>query len=51
MACEKGHVGALFNLALYYNDVGKNYKNAVKYYLMALEKGYVKKMSLNYIKF
>ena len=41
MAIEKGHVKAIYNLAVLYKEEFKDYKKAEEYYLMAIEKGNV----------
>ncbi|MBU2583899.1 MAG: sel1 repeat family protein, partial [Bacteroidetes bacterium] len=43
-AIEKGHSGAMFNLALMYEKEYKDFKNAEKYYLLAIEKSHVHAM-------
>jgi TPR repeat protein len=42
MAVEKGHVGAMNNLALLYENQFQDYESAEKYYLMAVEKEHAK---------
>ena len=39
MAIEKGHSHAMYNMAIYYDEIEKDYDQMKKYYLMAIEKG------------
>jgi len=41
MAVEKGHLGAMNNLAVLYKNEFKSYDKAKKYYLMAFQNGFV----------
>ena len=43
MAIDKGHIDAMYNLAVLYKDQNK-YELAEKYYLMAIDKGQVNAM-------
>ena len=40
MAIELGHSKSMYNLAIYYEQIEKNYPLAIKYYLMAIELGH-----------
>jgi hypothetical protein len=44
MAINKGHVEAMYNLGLYYDEITNDYDNAIKYYKMASNKGHVEAM-------
>ena len=39
MAIEKGNSKAMYNLAIYYKGIEKNYEKTKEYYLMAIQKG------------
>jgi TPR repeat protein len=45
MACENGHLGAMDNLALFYQKEKKDFVQAEKYYKLACEKGFVSSMN------
>ena len=41
MAIQKGHIGAMNNLAYYYQYIEKNYTEMKKYYHMAIDNGQI----------